>query len=238
MRVKGRAMDLCCAPAQCAGQDATWLTPVAPLVVCACLDDPDWAEAAAVAPTVADLLDAEHYTQDGRRGRFLARRSILRTLAARMLGCMAADVSIAHDAQGAPQLTAPPGQLHVSVSGRGALAAFALSPRRIGIDLEPFGDPQPPAWNILHARERAWLDGLAGDARHAAFMHIWTVKEAYLKMLGLGLRIEPSNVAVRIEANGRAGVAAGGRGRPAAAANCWRTELGGQTVLVACASDL
>ena len=90
----------------------------------------------------------------------------------------------------------------MSVAGRGSLSVFGLSWAPIGVDLEPVGETVEPAWNILHASERAWLEELAAEERHRAFLQIWTVKEAYLKMLGLGLRIEPAAVAVRIGASG------------------------------------
>ena len=202
--VKGGAADLRNGRLVWAGAEALGLTPGLPLAVCACLDDPQWAAALALPPSAADARDAERYPPDGRRIRFLQRRGVLRTLASRTLGCAAADVAVSHDAQGAPCVIAPAGRLYVSVAGRGALAAFALAAQPVGVDLEPLGAPLEPAWNILHASERAWLNGLSDAARHAAFLKIWTVKEACLKMLGLGLRLEPAAVAVSVGADGAA----------------------------------
>ena len=140
---------------------------------------------------------------------------------------------IAHDAQGAPRIVAPAGRLHVSVAGRGALAAFGLSRQPIGVDLEPVGAAVEPAWNILHASERAWLQGLAAGERHRAFLQIWTVKEAYLKMLGLGLRIELSTVAVRISPDGTARISGNGPSQLAVQAQWRQLELNGKAILVA-----
>lgn len=204
--VKGAEAELPRQQAIWAGPEALWLTLAPPLVVCACLDDPEWAAALALPPTAADLADAARGLADDRRRRFLQRRAVLRGLAGRMLGCAAAEVVIAHDAQGAPCVTAPAGRLHVSVAERGALAAFGLARGPIGVDMEPVREAMEPAWNVLHASERAWLEGLAAEARHSAFLQIWTVKEAYLKMLGMGLRIEPAGVAVKIGAGGAAAV--------------------------------
>ena len=187
-----------------AGAEALWLTPGLPLVVCARLDEPQWALALALQPSAADLADAEKYPADDRRRRFLQRRAVLRGLAGRALGCTAAEIEIAHDAQGAPQVASPAGRLHVSVAGRVQLAAFGLSYAPIGVDLEPIGAVIEPAWNILHPSERSWLEGQAAAELHKAFLKIWTVKEAYLKMLGLGLQIEPAEVAIAMDAEGSA----------------------------------
>ena len=228
MGVKSGEADLREDRAVWAGAEALWLTPGLPLVVCACLHDPEWAGALALPPSATDLRDAATYPADDRRRRFLQRRAVLRTLAGRMLGCAAAEVTIAHDAEGAPRVVAPAGRLHVSVAGRGSLAAFGLAPRPIGVDLEPIGAAVEPAWNVLHASERAWLEGLAARERHAAFLQIWTVKEAYLKMLGLGLRVEPAGLVARVGAGGRACIAASDEIGPAALAEWRQVTLGGE----------
>lgn len=206
MGVKGGDANLPSGKAIWAGAEALWLSPGLPLVVCACLDEPQWAAALALPPLAADLAEAAAYPADDRSQRFLQRRALLRSLVGRALGCAATQVAIAHDAQGAPQVESPAGFLQVSVAGRGPLAAFGLSQERIGVDLEPVGEAVKPAWNILHASERARLEGLAAGERHSAFLQIWTVKEAYMKMLGLGLRIEPAEVATTIGADDRANV--------------------------------
>ena len=234
MRVKGSLAELRLDRAVWAGPEAFWLTLALPLVVCACLDDPEWAPALALPPNAMDLADAARGPADDRCRRFLQRRAVLRELVGRVLGCAAADVVIEHDPQGAPRVVAPAGELHVSVAGRGALAAFGLACGPIGVDLEPVGEALEPAWNVLHASERVWLEGLAVGERHGAFLRSWTLKEAYLKMLGLGLRIEATEVTVRIGGGGAARIAAWPGGRLAASGEWRRLELGGGVVVVAC----
>ena len=70
-----------------------------------------------------------------------------------------------------------------------ALMAFALdSP--IGIDLEaqkPLPRSRALAMRYLPDAERERLEDLDDEAHAAAFLRLWTMKEAYLKGLGLGL---------------------------------------------------
>ena len=238
MGVKGSERDLREGGAVWAGAEALWSTLALPLVACASLDDPQWADAVALPLSAADLRDAAGYPADDRRKRFLQRRAVLRCLVGQALGRAAAQVVIAHDAQGAPSVVAPldlarTSRLHVSVAGRGSLAAFGLSWAPIGVDLEPVGAAVEPAWNLLHASERAWLEGLAAGERHRPFLQIWTVKEAYLKMHGLGLRIELSTVAVRISPDGTARISGNGQSQLTLKAQWRQLELNGKALLVA-----
>ena len=230
-RVKGGTGELPQDGVIWAGPEALWLTPGLPLVVCACLDDPEWAGALALPPSAADLADAARCPADDRRRRFLQRRAVLRGLVARVLGCEAAGVVVGHDGPGAPRVIQPVGDLHVSVAGRGALAAFGLSLAPIGIDLEAVGEALEPAWNVLHRSERVWLEALPPALRHNAFLQLWTVKEAFLKMRGLGLRIEPATVAAQMEATGAVQIR---HGLGLYQGQWQQLQLGGQAVLVAC----
>lgn len=130
------------------------------------------------------------------RAGFLARRALARQALARRLGRAPDEIAIAADAQGAPVVAAPATGLHLSLSGRGGLAAAAVADQRVGVDVEPIGAPFEPPLNVLHPAERAALAG-AGDAAHALFLRIWTAKEAYLKALRTGLLREPSGIEVR-----------------------------------------
>ena len=233
MRVKGSLAELRLDRAVWAGPEAFWLTLALPLVVCACLDDPEWAPALALPPNAMDLADAARGPADDRRRRFLQRRAVLRGLVGRVLGCDAAEVVIAHDALGAPRVVVPAAGLHVSVAGRGALAAFGLAWGPIGVDLEPVGEAVEPAWNALHASERVWLEGLAAGDRHGAFLRIWTIKEAYLKMLGLGLRIEPAEVVVGMAADCAVWVDARNHNMPTAQGEWKQMMVAGSLVCMA-----
>lgn len=162
--------------------------------------DPRLSQVRPLAPTPRDLQDAARPLA-GPRDHFLARRALLRRLVAARLAVSPEDVVIGHDETGQPRIEAPaPSGLHVSVSARGPLAALAVSPLPVGVDLEPLAEPQEPVWDVLHARERGGVENAWRQrAEDTPFLAIWTAKEAYLKALGLGLKREPSRLHVIYE---------------------------------------
>jgi 4'-phosphopantetheinyl transferase len=93
---------------------------------------------------------------------------------------------------------------HVSVSHSGGAAIFAWSAARVvGIDLElhtevelrqPDPDVVEVAARVLHPAERAALAAVPAAHRARAFLAAWTLKEAHLKALGSGLRIDPAGI--------------------------------------------
>jgi phosphopantetheinyl transferase len=165
------------------------------------LADPRLAMLHPLAPTPRDIQDAAKPIA-GPRDHFLARRALLRHLVAARLGLAPEAVQIGHGEDGRPMVIAPDGALHVSVSARGTLAALAIAPVPVGVDLEPIGDPREPVWDVLHARERGGVESAwKSRAEDWPFLTIWTAKEAYLKALGLGLKREPSRLDVHFESD-------------------------------------
>ncbi len=89
-----------------------------------------------------------------------------------------------------------PVSLFLSHATRGGVSAIAVARAPVGVDLELLQPHFEPAWNILHAHEKALLESLDGNtheksAQHHAFLKIWTGKEACLKLEGQGLLVEP-----------------------------------------------
>lgn len=160
------------------------------------------------APLPGDYAD-EARPGASNRAYFLARRALLRSLVSLCLDCRADDVQIRYDAPGAPKIVASgpvaPAPMasreacYVSVSGRGAIAALAVSSHHVGIDLEPLGEHVEIIADVLDYAERAYLASLPLAAARHAFLRIWTAKEAWLKARGIGLNTEPAHL--RIEAS-------------------------------------
>ena len=126
-----------------------------------------------------------------------ARRSLLRALAARVLGYAPDRIAISHWEGRAPVLVSPAGAgLCLSSSSRAGLAALAVGRGALGLDIEAVEPARDPPWNVLHPEEQIWLAGLDPGERSRAFARLWAAKEAYLKLLGTGLRREPSSFAV------------------------------------------
>ncbi|MER8235249.1 4'-phosphopantetheinyl transferase superfamily protein [Streptomyces sp. NPDC094049] len=97
---------------------------------------------------------------------------------------------------GKPYLRGFPG-LELSLSHSGPVLVLGLSRLgRIGADTEATGRPvygRPVTRDVFTAPERAALRRLPEGERNAAAVGLWTLKEAYGKAWGLGLRLPPGS---------------------------------------------
>jgi len=135
-------------------------------------------------------------------GRIAAKELVQRVLASQ--GRARPDRSaivIVNEPSGAPSVTLDGARLRwpISISHRGnlAVAAVAADPNvRLGIDLEAI-EPRSPGLvrDFFTEAEAAWV-ATAKD-RDAAIALIWSAKEAALKALGVGLRIDTREIEVR-----------------------------------------
>ena len=95
----------------------------------------------------------------------------------------------AFGAQGKPYLPDRPG-VHFSLSHSGDYVLCALSDSELGCDVEtPRRCDLALASRFFHAEEAAWLFSLPQAEQKAAFLRLWTLKESYIKALGLGLAL-------------------------------------------------
>jgi phosphopantetheinyl transferase len=126
------------------------------------------------------------------------RRARLHRFVARALALDPALVEIEH-AKDRPPIVGKPlsSGLYLSSSSRGGLAAFAAARAPVGVDVEVVDEAAEIPWAVLHRDEVAMLEGLKGRPQAMAFARLWSLKECYLKSLGVGLRREPSSFSVR-----------------------------------------
>jgi 4'-phosphopantetheinyl transferase len=138
------------------------------------------------------------------RDRFVGRRVYLRTLLAAYLGRRPAELRYVEGRHGKPALAPDQAEdltFNLSHSHGGVLVAVARG-RELGVDLEAHASLTDPderdrvARRILDRDEQAEWEALAAAARPDAFFRLWTRKEALLKALGIGLRIDPSAIHV------------------------------------------
>ncbi|HVB90376.1 MAG TPA: 4'-phosphopantetheinyl transferase superfamily protein [Beijerinckiaceae bacterium] len=184
------------------------------------LDDPGWAEMTRLPPSPQDLAD-ERRPGAAKREYFLHRRALTRSLVALHSKVRPDEARIAYDLHGAPRVLSPP-ERFVSVAARGPLAAIAVSRRPVGVDLEPLGPAHEPVWHVLHEHERQSLEALESAERHERFLRIWTMKEAYLKALGLGFERDPSRIQISVR-DGATRVLDAGAPAPTRSAS-WKTR--------------
>jgi 4'-phosphopantetheinyl transferase len=136
------------------------------------------------------------------------RRSDGREPLRRMLAsCLAVDadaLAFVHGAHGRPVLDAPHAGLDFSWSHSGgrALLALARGLPELGVDIERMR-PRPRALDLgarfFAADEGALLQQLPETARGAAFLALWTAKEAVLKGTGRGLAYGLERVAFTLD---------------------------------------
>ena len=167
-----------------------------------------------VRPRCEDLADAARWRDPLRGAERLARRLLLRTLAAAVLEVRADAVEVARDTGGRPHVAAPR-PLHASVARRDGWAALAVCTQPVGVDLEAAAPAAPLPVDLLGAGERAQVEaGADGADRARRFARVWTAREAYLKATGAGL-LAADGLAARLHGEEGAEVS-GPQGRVAA----------------------
>lgn len=88
------------------------------------------------------------------------------------------------DANGKPHLYLNDKEIHFSLSHSGDYAVCALSDSPIGVDIEKIEAYKPEISDrFFHPNERKYVK----DAE--SFYRIWTLKEGYLKAVGIGMKL-------------------------------------------------
>lgn len=125
----------------------------------------------------------------------------LRTILSRYLGLAPGAIPISRGPQGkphlAPELDSP---VRFNLSHSGTLAAVAVTlGEEVGVDVERRAPrPRLPilADAMLAEPERPWYEGHPPSERTKAFFDLWTAKEACSKLIGRGLTMPFSAIAV------------------------------------------
>jgi phosphopantetheinyl transferase len=135
------------------------------------------------------------------------RRHLLHALVAKSSG-LDPDTVVIEQPKGQPPVIRMPisSGLHLSLGSRGLYTAAAIAASPVGVDVELIDEKGEIPWRVLHASEAEMLGSLPQDARAAACARLWSLKEAYLKALGLGLSREPSSFCVRFADKDRAAI--------------------------------
>jgi 4'-phosphopantetheinyl transferase len=160
-------------------------------------------------PAVLALLDDDEHARHLRlrrpedRARHATAHGLLRLVLGRLLDRPPAQLRLDRTCpecgqpHGKPRLVG--GGPEFSLTHSGGLVGVAVAEVPVGIDVEDLSRPglgRAVEEETLTPAERAMLDGLDADARHAGFLRLWTRKEALLKASGTGLSVPPHQVPV------------------------------------------
>ena len=139
----------------------------------------------------AERRRLERLTRPLLRARFTASRALLKSAAGAVLGARPGELELAYEPGGRPRLRGI-GQLEISLSHTGDLITAGLSwTGRIGVDVEAadrrmlaLGTEQ----RMCLPAELRRLRRLPEAERNRELVRLWTLKEAYSKAIGQGLR--------------------------------------------------
>ncbi|MBN1373362.1 MAG: 4'-phosphopantetheinyl transferase superfamily protein [Anaerolineaceae bacterium] len=131
-----------------------------------------------------------------RRREWLMGRWTAKKLLTVQLGCAPRELSIEPEAGGAPVVWRAgervPGCLSISHRGDRATAAWAdVLGMQVGVDLELVGEANP-AWMVDYLTEAEW--GLCEGQGIGWPYLVWSAKEAVLKSLRTGLRVDTREI--------------------------------------------
>ena len=164
---------------------------------CAFLTDIDaaghWRQCTALLDE-GELRRARTLRRPADRRRHVAARALVRTVLSRYLPPAPQDWRFVADAHGRPQLSPEHRlpELQFNIAHTAGLVVLALRVGgALGVDVET---PRRRTDTLALERyfapaERAALRALPAAARRRRFFEVWTLKEAYLKARGLGLRL-------------------------------------------------
>jgi 4'-phosphopantetheinyl transferase len=161
-----------------------------------------------------DKEQARHLHLPQRRTEFIASRASLRGLLGGYLHLAPSAVPIEFSKDGKPRLGSPEIDLkfNLSHSGDFLLMAF-MNGSEVGADIERINIDAMDDGTVmrsLHREELIRFKSLEDKEKSKFFFERWTMKEAFLKMLGCGFAIDPD--AINLEGIGNAYEHAEGKG--------------------------
>ena len=137
---------------------------------------------------------------DRDRDRFVRGRGYLRSILAECLDITPETLDLKRHEHGKLYLEGDPVYFNLTHSaGAGVIAVSAEHP--VGVDLEFVNRKVKVldvARTVLADRELDYLEATRAEDRERLFLYFWTAKEAYLKLLGTGLSLEPKKVSLQL----------------------------------------
>lgn len=140
--------------------------------------------------SASEQHQAESFSREASRNRYLQVRAAVRYCLAQHARCTPQQLIIERSETGKPKLVAPC-PLFFSISHSDNQLAIAITTMgEIGIDLEKVAARRPCtaiAERYFHPHETAVLQQLPAAEQPPFFFNLWTLKEAFFKAIGTGI---------------------------------------------------
>jgi 4'-phosphopantetheinyl transferase len=150
----------------------------------------------------ADLQRYARYREDRDRLMFLGGRVMARAVVAGALAVRPDEWQWREGPHGRPEIAAPETPVRFNIAHSGGVVVCAVScGREVGVDVEDRGR-RPVDSRVIRrylAPEEAADVEARGAAWHDRFLMYWTLKESYLKALGLGISVPLEEIRFTIE---------------------------------------
>lgn len=150
-----------------------------------------------------EVVRANAYRSDAARSAFITGRILSRMALSKRYDCDPSSLKIVLGPNGRPEVDQLSGA-HFNISHTRGLTICAVAECPVGVDVE-FMDPNLDLDELgpicMSEPEARALLGKESGARLAYFLNIWTLKEAYLKAIGIGLNQSPNSLVVDFESN-------------------------------------
>lgn len=169
---------------------------------CVCIDDID---APRLLPCYRRLLSGPETERLARlrferdRVRGLVARALVRTVLSRYGPLAPQEWEFRADGNGRPRLCNPPPgtRMEFNLSHSGAMIVLGIGAGMIGVDVECITrqSDTEALERYFAPSEREALRALPARERRRRFFELWTLKEAYLKARGVGLRLPLDRIA-------------------------------------------
>ncbi len=128
------------------------------------------------------------------RHEYLATRALERTVLSAHLGCAPEALRFERNAYGKPSVLGE-SRIRFNLTNTLDLVACVVTEEgEIGVDAEPLSRADTVlevATTVFTKEEQADLAALGGEAKKRRAVELWTLKEAYMKAMGMGMSLPP-----------------------------------------------
>jgi 4'-phosphopantetheinyl transferase len=152
----------------------------------------------------AERARFERFKHERSAHEFLAGRLLVRQWLAALTGYLPNDWQFVEGFRGRPEIAHPATSLRFNLAHSGGVVACIMTDgREAGVDVEDLGR-RPVEADLWHRycapSEVADIEAQPAKAQHHRFLTYWTLKEAYLKAIGLGIGVHLADIAFHVGA--------------------------------------